>query len=145
MSFSSDVVESSLMIDELALGLIFLTSMGGLAGGSTFVPDFIVAKATGFVSHDRALLLVEIKPRKPGTQSTRKKYEYQMNQYMDFIAEQIPEDAKLVGLLICGTEVTMYTLEGPRSLCVMDVARHDINSVTIRELLLDIAKDNWEC
>ena len=78
---------------------------------------------------------------KPDTQSTRKKYEYQMNQYMDFIAEQIPEDTKLAGLLICGTEVTMCTLKGRRFLYGMDVVRHDIDCVTIRELLLNITRN----
>lgn len=69
VSFSSAQAESSMVVehdddDEPNFATdLSMTSMGGFAmlGGSTAIPDFIVTKATEFASHDKALLLVEVK------------------------------------------------------------------------------------
>ncbi|KAF8130339.1 hypothetical protein EV363DRAFT_1219313 [Boletus edulis] len=148
ISFSSIQADSStISSDEANFSAdLSMTSMGNFAvhGGSTIVPDFIVTKATEFASHDKALLLVEVKPCMPDIESDMVAYEYQMDSYMDRIAEQLEEGRRLVGLLVCGTEVTISRLDGPECAIQVDQRSHDINSTTIRELLLDIARDNWD-
>lgn len=148
ISFSSIQADSSaISSNEASFSAdLSMTSMGNFVvhGGSIIMPDFIVTKATEFASHDKVLLLVEVKPRTPETESDMAAYMYQMDSYMDRVAEQLPEGARLVGLLVCGTEVTISRLDGPKGAIRVDQVSHDINSTTVRELLLDIARDNWD-
>ena len=63
---------------------------------------------------------------------------------MNLLAEQMTEDAKLVGLMICGMEVTISRPDGPGSLAQTDKLLHDIDSTAIRQILLSIAQENWD-
>lgn len=148
-SFSSIEAESSIVMDGpiTADTDAPVTSFGGLArhSGFTFIPDFIVAKATKFTSQDTALLLVEVKVREPATHSAKRSNSYQMNKYMSTLVDQMLEGAKLVGLLVCGTDVTVCRGEGASQVYVEEAEiAHNINSPTIRELLLGVAQNNWD-
>ena len=153
VSFSSVQAEPSVELDgppdedSLRVADLSINSMGFLAltsSGSTFIPDFIVAKATQFATLDTPLLVVEIKLEESTDKSVWVTYQNQVDEYMGSIANQMSGNTPLVGLLICGTKVKIFRLESPSDVVKMDKVTRSINGKTVRELLLKIATDNWQ-
>ncbi|KAN0085720.1 hypothetical protein V8E55_006854 [Tylopilus felleus] len=152
VSFSSVQAEPSIELDEsldedsFAAVDLSMNSMGFATftgTGRIYIPDFIVAKATQFASHDRPLLIAEVKVDEPTDEFDWVTYQNQLDEYMDSLSNQMSSDTPLVGLLICGTKVKIFRLEGPGSSITMDRATHSINSKAVRELLQKISTDNW--
>lgn len=145
-SFSSIQAESSMTADSEVsfVGDASITSTGVLTlpGLSYRVPDFTVTKATQYATHDRLLLLVEVKPREPD-EADWIVYTAQMDGYMEAAGQHLEKGASLVGLLICGTTVQVRRLAGPEAQITVDKTTYKLSSVAIRQLLHDISEDNW--
>ena len=145
LSFSSIRAESSMMADSenSFVGDTSITSTGVLTlpGLSYHVPDFTVTKATQYTTHDRLLLLVEVKPREPN-EARWTVHISQMDGYMEAASQHLEKGAGLVGLLICGTTVQVCRLASPGAQVTADKMTYELNSVAIRQLLHSISKDN---
>lgn len=115
--------------------------------GPTYIPDFIVAKATQFPTHDTTLLVIEVKLREPKEEEGWVILTAQLHEYMCVIPQQHQQDTRLVGLLICGTSVQISTLNDRGQVIVTDDVKYDLASDTgskaIWQLLLAIAIENW--
>lgn len=125
-----------------------LTSEGAFvfSAGSILVPDFIVAKATRYSTHDVTLLVVEVKIEKP-TDDEAVSSRQQLQDYMERVFQQHQRNTRLVGLLICGTIVEICTIENGGKLVETDKVKHDLTSAigskAVWQVLHDIAVDNW--
>ena len=148
LSFYSDRAETSMSsdLDGGFAGDTSITSTGVLTlpGLSYHIPDFTVTKATQFTTHDKLLLLVEVKPREPENMKDWKSFGAQMEAYMDAASHHLEKGASLVGLLICGTVAQVCKLARPGAEIVTDRKRYDVNSIAIRQLLHDLAEENWD-
>ena len=123
-----------------------ITSTGVLVTPvSTFrIPDFTVTKATEFATHDRLLLLVEVKSREPQNTKDWAAFGTKMDEYMEAASQHLEKGAGLIGLLICGTVAEVSRLASPCAKIVTDKKRHDVNSPPIRRLLHGLARENWD-
>ncbi|KAF8547788.1 hypothetical protein OG21DRAFT_1517028 [Imleria badia] len=152
ISFSSTQAESSVVADALdeassSAANLSLTSTGALVlsnAGSTYVPDFVVVKATQFATQDTPLLVVEVKLHEPMNDSDWVASEHQMDRYMDSLGSHMPRGSRLTGLLICGKKVKIFRWEGPKYGVKMDTMKRSINGKIVRNLLWNIATENWD-
>ncbi|KAG6896157.1 hypothetical protein C0993_008708 [Termitomyces sp. T159_Od127] len=130
-----------------------VTSRNAAGQDQSYIPDFIVCKATQFTTHDRTLLIAEVKVQPAKSRNEKVKFEVQMTDYMKAYAKSHDDTTAnpdmrikdLYGLLICGPYVQIFLLEstGARIIEQKYTPQLTINSGVVQELLRNIAVENW--
>jgi len=102
------------------------------------IPDFIVAKASEFLTQDVSLLIVEVKVGEPDSWDS-----IQMGTYMEAYIDAHDDAKDLVGLLVWSSMVEIHKYDVTTGMVKVEPKKHGINSKHIRELLRRISSDNW--